>query len=530
MTSDSNSSCDSSDERKLEFTTTQNEPHSDLESFNSGKEHEDEEKPNPFADVEFAQGKTIVDWDGPDDPENPQNWKLWRKLVVTILISLTTTSLYMGAAIYSPAIPEVMRDMDVPEVKAALGLTLFVWGYGIGSLWFSPMSEIPFFRGRNPTYFACQFIFAILQIPTALSNHIGGFAVLRFLGGIFASPPLSTAGATLGDIWVLPAYAVALIIWAFGAIAGPFLGPLIGGALVQGHNRHYIFWFMLAVSGGMFVLMIIFLPETSAQELLTRKARRLRKETGDPNIVSPGEIINHTQTVKEILKLMFFKPIEMTIMEPVLLLIDLHLGLVYSLMYLYFEAFPLVYQGLYGFNLVELGCAYLSLLIGAVIGCIVYLGYMGYAGPRITELEKLFSLSASFGACLLPVGIMIFGWCGREGFNWSVSMVGNIFFAWAAFILFQSYFGFIGIMYPPSAVGSAFASNNIVRSLMGGAFPLFGTVMYNHTAIDKYPVGWGCTILGIVALMLIPLPIYLYFRGKSLREYAQKKYGGKLHR
>ncbi|GMM49458.1 hypothetical protein DASB73_004160 [Starmerella bacillaris] len=530
MSFDRSNSFKSSEENKVVLIATQSQSPSHLEGTYRDKESESEEKSNPFADVEFAQGKTIVDWDGPDDPENPHNWKLWRKLVVTILISLTTTSLYMGAAIYTPAIPEIIEDMHVSEVKAALGLTLFVWGYGIGSLWFSPMSEIPFFRGRNPTYFACQFIFAILQIPTALSNHIGGFAVLRFLGGIFASPPLSTAGATLGDIWVIPAYAIALIFWAFGAIAGPFLGPLIGGALVQGHNRHYVFWFMLAVSGGMFVLMVLLLPETSAQELLTRKARRLRKETGNPDIVSPGEIINHTQTARDIIKLMFFKPIEMTIMEPVLLLIDLHLGLVYSLMYLYFEAFPIVYQGLYGFNLVEQGCAYLSLLIGSVIGCITYLTYMGFAAPRMTELEKLFSLSATFGAFLLPVGILVFGWCAREGFNWAVSMVGNIFFAWAAFFLFQSYFGFIGNMYPPSAVGSAFASNNIVRSMMGGAFPLFGTVMYNHTAIDKYPVGWGCTILGIVGMMLIPLPIYLYFRGKSLREYAQRKYGGKLHR
>lgn len=491
---------------------------------------EEIEKPNHFSDVEWAKGKTIVDWEGPDDPQNPQNWKLWRKILATIMISLTTTSLYMGAAIYTPAIPEVIEQMHTTETRAALGLTLFVWGYGLGSLWFSPMSEIPFFRGRNPTYFACQLIFACLQIPTALSNHLGGFATLRFLGGLFASPPLSTAGATLGDMWAMPAYAIALIIWSFGAIAGPFLGPLIGGALVQGHNRHYVFWFMLAVSGGMLVLMIVFLPETSAQEILMRKARRLRKETGDPNIVAPGDVVAHTQTVKGILKMMFYKPIEITIMEPTVLLMDIHLGLVYSLMYLYFEAFPLVYGDLYGFNLVQQGAAFISLLVGAVIGCMCYLTYIGMNVKRMHMPEKVFGLSAIIGSCTLPIGLLIFGWCSKKGLYWIVSMVGNLFLAFSAFVMFQSYFSFLGTMFPPTAAGSAFASNNIVRSLMGGSFPLFGTVMYKHTSIDNYPVGWGCTIMAIIAIMMIPLPIYLYIKGESLREYAQKKYGDKLYR
>lgn len=470
-------------------------------------------------------GKIIVDWDGPDDKFNPKNWSVKKKLLTTILISLCSTTQYMGAAIYTPAEPQTQAVFHTSEVRNMLGLTLFVWGYGLGSLWFSPMSEIPIFRGRTPTYLACQFIFAILQIPTALVNHVAPFAVLRFLAGIFASPPLATAGATLGDIYDFPALGVALAAWSFASICGPFLGPLIGAALVQHHPWRYVFWFLLAISGGFFIIMCLFLSETNPQEILIRKARRLRKESGSDRYIAPGEILAKKQKVGEVLKQMFYRPIKITIMEPILLLMDIHIGLVYSILYLYFEAFPIVYVEMRHWNLVKTGLAFMPFIIGIGIAAVFYLFYMYKSTPKLAKPESVFGPSAILGSILLPIGVLVWGWLQRSNIHWVIGMIGNILFAVACFLLFQSYFSFIGVMFPPNVVGSAFASNNIVRSLMGGAFPLFGTVFYKNTAIDRYPVGWGCTILACIALFLIPLPIYITMRGGKLREYAQAKYG-----
>jgi DHA1 family multidrug resistance protein-like MFS transporter len=61
------------------------------------------------------------------------------------------------------------------------------------------LQELPSL-GRNPVYIVTLFLFAILQIPTALSNNIGSLLVLRFLTGIFASPALATGGASIGDM------------------------------------------------------------------------------------------------------------------------------------------------------------------------------------------------------------------------------------------------------------------------------------------------------------------------------------------
>lgn len=64
-----------------------------------------------------------------------------------------TFSIYIGSAIYTPSIMGVMAEFGVSQVAATLGLTLFVAGYGLGPLIWSPLSEIPQI-GRNPIYIA----------------------------------------------------------------------------------------------------------------------------------------------------------------------------------------------------------------------------------------------------------------------------------------------------------------------------------------------------------------------------------------
>ena len=88
----------------------------------------------------------------------------------------------MGSAVYTPGIEELMHDFGIGRVVATLPLTLFVIGYGVGPLVFSPMSENAIF-GRTSIYIITLFLFVILQIPTALVNNIAGLCILRFLFG-----------------------------------------------------------------------------------------------------------------------------------------------------------------------------------------------------------------------------------------------------------------------------------------------------------------------------------------------------------
>ncbi|KAI5968164.1 uncharacterized protein KGF55_000011 [Candida pseudojiufengensis] len=134
-----------------------------------------------------------------NDKTNPYNWPFYWKAIMAFQIAFMTTSVYMGSAIYTPGILDIMNKFEIGQIVATLPLTLFVVGYGIGPIFFSPLSE-DIRIGRTPLYIISIFIFCMMQIPTALSTNIAGLCILRFIAGFFASPCLSTGGASFGDL------------------------------------------------------------------------------------------------------------------------------------------------------------------------------------------------------------------------------------------------------------------------------------------------------------------------------------------
>jgi hypothetical protein len=55
--------------------------------------------------------------------------------------------------------------------------------------------------------------------------------------------------------------------------------------------------------------------------------------------------------------------------------------------------------------------------------------------------------------------------------------------------------------------------HQLFRCLLGFAFPLFGSQMF-----DKLDMGPGNSLLGALAIILgIPFPVWLYFNGAALR-------------
>jgi DHA1 family multidrug resistance protein-like MFS transporter len=66
------------------------------------------------------------------------------------------------------------------------------------------------------------------------------------------------------------------------------------------------------------------------------------------------------------------RPLTMTFTEPIVLAIDLYIGLVYAILYSYFESFPIVYLEGYMFPTANSNLPFLALLVGSIIS---YIGY-----------------------------------------------------------------------------------------------------------------------------------------------------------
>ena len=89
--------------------------------------------------------------------------------------------------------------------------------------------------------------------------------------------------------------------------------------------------------------------------------------------------------------------------------------------------------------------------------------------------------------------------------------MSGLFTGFGIFAIFLQLLNYIIDAYLMFAA-SAIAGNTFMRSLFGATFPLFARYMYKGIGIN-----YGQTLVGAVAVVLIPLPFIFYFFGRKIR-------------
>ena len=70
----------------------------------------------------------------------------------------------------------------------------------------------------------------------------------------------------------------------------------------------------------------------------------------------------------------------------------------------------------------------------------------------------------------------------------------------------------------PLHAASVTAALAVLRSLAGALLPLGGLDMYNALGL-----GWGNSLLGFIALAMVPIPLVFYLFGARLRKKVDVK-------
>ena len=120
-------------------------------------------------------------------------------------------------------------------------------------------------------------------------------------------------------------------------------------------------------------------------------------------------------------KLQGIRPFQLLFYEPMLLCLCLLSALILGVLYLFFGAFPLVFETNHNFTLSQVGLSFLGLFIGEVVGMVSDLLWQkNYsrlirkreaAGGEPGGTEPEFRLPpVIFGAVMVTVGLFGFGW------------------------------------------------------------------------------------------------------------------------
>lgn len=223
-----------------------------------------------------------------------------------------------------------------------------------------PLSE---FVGSRIVYLVSLFFFVIWFIGIALAPNIASVLVFRFLSGCSGAAGVTIIPGTLANMYQTKDRAIPVACFSLVAVLGTVAAPLYCGFIDAALGWRWIEWVQLIANGIVFILLVIFLRENRGSVLLTNRAKKLRKETGDDRYRSAAEL--ETPSLKALLYASTVKAAVLLIKEPVVLVFSLWLAYCWALIFASFSLIPIVYgEGGFGWSSGVVGLSYIGPIIG----------------------------------------------------------------------------------------------------------------------------------------------------------------------
>ncbi|CAK9440134.1 uncharacterized protein LODBEIA_P42340 [Lodderomyces beijingensis] len=465
----------------------------------------------------------LVAFDGSDDREDAARLSRFHKWIVVAIISFGGLCVTCISSSWSLASAHIMEHFQVSHEASVLGISFFIFGLGTGGIFLSPISE---FHGRKTVYILGLTVMIAFEFLTAFTNNFGAMVFGRFMSGFFGSSFMSVCSGSFSDLFKAnkntegvsdanKELALALVVYSVSPFVGPGLGPLLSGFINSNLGFRWTFYVLIMWSCLLLALVILFVPETYEPINLKRKAKRLRKETGDDRYYAPVER-NETSFYQSVLT-SSKRPILLLLFDNMMMVLCFYTGFTMAIVYMFFVAFPYIFSTVYDFSTAAQGMSFLGLIAGMLVTCAISPYFVDKIYLRLMEKNNGVSrpefrfIPLIGGVFIVPVGLFIIAWTSYSHVHWMGPIMGSAVYGAGTILVFNGIFSYTVEAYRLYAA-SSMACNSFVRSAMAAAFPLFGKQMYEGIGIH-----WATSLLAFVAVLLIPVPFLFYKYGDKLR-------------
>ncbi|KAL2755339.1 hypothetical protein ACRALDRAFT_1033541 [Sodiomyces alcalophilus JCM 7366] len=456
----------------------------------------------------------------PGDPDNPRNWSVWYRWYCTMVVAVTCFVVAFCSSVITPGISGVADEFGISTVAALLSVSVFVIGFGVGPMAFAPLSEI---YGRRVIYGSTLFLAVVFIIPCALAKNLGTLLVCRAIDGIAFSAPMTLVGGTLADLWKNEERGVPMAAFSAAPFIGPAIGPLVGGYLFEAKGWRWTYWIQLILAGATWIVITFTVPETYAPTILARRARRLRKETGDTTHATETDL--DLRPLSSRLAIFLVRPFQLLFRELIVLLISLYMSVLYGLLYMFFIAYPIVYEQGKGWSAGKTGLMFLPLSVGVILSAVCsplvnkhYLTLVAKHGGNPPAEARLIPMMLS--CWLIPIGLFIFAWTSYPHVHWAGPMMGGFPVGFGFIFLYNSANNYLVDSYQHQAA-SALAAKTFIRSFWGAGVVLFTRQMYNRLGYQ-----WASSLLAFLALACCAIPFLFWTYGARIRAMSKYAYSG----
>ncbi|TFB01596.1 Polyamine transporter 4 [Trichoderma ghanense] len=463
---------------------------------------------NSSSDAEkgqVLQDRDPLDWD--NDPHNPYNWPAWKKGLTIFALATMGLTISIATSISSSSVTLLEAEFGVSRTVALLPLTLYVVALGIGPVLGGPLSET---IGRYPVIMGGMTIGALFTLGAALVHNFGALCFLRFLTGFFWAPVLANAPGSLSETFMPKSRGPVSALFILTPFLGPGLGPVIGSFVSVEKGWRWTEWTMLFFSA-----LSIALGCTIGETFHPVLKRRLAKKRG----IELPPLPPMSERIKTFAVVAAIRPVKMLFTEPIVSFICLYVAIDFGTLFSFFGGVPYTFGTVYHFTTEQSGLVFISIVIGCVVGLATIMAceillyrkqIPKYPPHRVPPEHRLYP--AMFGSFGLPLGLFWFAWTAREDVSWASPAAAIIPFAWGNLCVFVSTMQYTTDTFTGNVVASASSANSLARYGFAGVFPLFTIQMYTTLGIH-----WASSLLGFIALALIPIPWVLFEFGPRIR-------------
>jgi MFS family permease len=374
------------------------------------------------------------------------------------------------------------------------------------------------FYGRRWIFHISFLLYIAFGFLCAFTPNFAGLLAGRFITGTAVSAALTNAPGIIADIWDPVERYNAMILFSVVTFVGPALGPVVSGFLRLKETWRWTFYVLLWMAGGT-ELMLITLPETLPAIVLLNKSHRLRKKSSSAHVRAPVEA--EDRTLMRIFKAALTRP-WILLFDTISFLIAIYYAVVYTLLYMLFAIYPIVFQQKRGWNTGVGELPLIGTVIGAVLGGLALYIFALKNQKDSTQKKKPPTPEdrlpgAMAGAVLLVVSVFWFAWTAEyNSIHWIVPTIAGVFLAAAILLIFVVLINYVIDSYEIYAA-SAVAANTVLRSACAASSPLFTDYMFNALG-----VGSAGSLIGGIAVLLLPIPFVFRKYGAALR--ARSKY------
>jgi MFS transporter, DHA2 family, multidrug resistance protein len=182
------------------------------------------------------------------------------RVAITICVILATLMQALDTTIANVALPYMQGSVSASQDEIAWVLTSYIVAAAIMT---PPTGYLTSRFGLKRLFLVSIAGFTVSSVLCGLAQSLVQIVLFRILQGLFGAALVPLSQTVLMNINPKERQGSAMALWGVAVMAGPVLGPVLGGWLTQAFSWRYVFYINVPVGILAFFGMMTFLSDTT---------------------------------------------------------------------------------------------------------------------------------------------------------------------------------------------------------------------------------------------------------------------------